>query len=163
LGTDIIARTAAAWARQPAATARVTAIDDVDQWTIQINARSLRPLWKYTWPDGQQVYVSQRSGEVVQYTTAASRVRAYLGPIPHWLYFARLRKHPALWSAFVIWSSGFATIAAILGLVVGVWVYSPARQYRIGGEMTAIPYRGLKRWHVIIGLIVGVAAATWAF
>ena len=47
----------------------------------------------------------------------------------------------------VIWSSGIGTVAAILGLVIGVWVYSPSKRYRYAGAPTSIPYRGQKRWH----------------
>ena len=91
----------------------------------------LKPLWKYSWPDGQQVYVSQVSGDVVQFTTTASRRGAYFG--------------------------------AILGLVVGVWMYSPCKRYRNNDIATAIPYRHWKRWHMIIGLVFGAAAVTWTF
>ena len=63
----------------------------------------------------------------------------------------------------VIWSSGIGTVAAILGLVVGVWVYSPSKRYRVAGGATGIPYRGQKRWHAILGLWFGLGAVTWAF
>ena len=107
--------------------------------------------------------MSGSSGEVVQYTTTASRIGAYLGPIPHWLYFTPLRKHQAVWSQFVIWSSGIGTVAAILGIVIGVWMYSPSKRYRFDGAPARIPYRGQKRWHMVLGLIFGIGAATWAF
>jgi hypothetical protein len=109
------------------------------------------------------VYVSGASGEVVQYTTTASRIGAYLGPIPHWLYFTPLRRNQPRWSRVVIWSSGVGTVAALLGIVIGVWMFSPSRRYRYAGEATSIPYRGQKRWHTVLGLIFGVGAATWAF
>jgi hypothetical protein len=99
----------------------------------------------------------------VQYTTRASRLGAYLGPIPHWLYFTPLRKHQLAWSRVVIWSSGIGTAAAIVGLAIGVWMYSPAKRYRSQAGTTSIPYRGQKRWHMVLGLIFGIAAATWAF
>jgi hypothetical protein len=123
----------------------------------------LKPLWKYCWPDGKQVYVSQASGEVIQYTTTASRWAAYFGAIPHWLYFTPLRKHGHQWSQVVIWASGIGTVAALLGIVIGAWMYSPAKRYRSLGVPTSIPYRGQKRWHAILGLIFGLGAVTWAF
>jgi hypothetical protein len=159
---DVMARVASAWTGQSAAAATVEPID-VDQWTVQGSFRSLRPLWKYSWPGGEQVYVSQASGDVVQYTTRASRLGAYLGPIPHWLYFTPLRKHQLAWSRVVIWSSGIGTVAAIAGLAIGVWMYSPAKRYRSQAGMTSIPYRGQKRWHMVFGLIFGIGGATWAF
>ena len=123
----------------------------------------LRPLWKYSWPNGEQVYVSETSGEVVQYTTTGSRLGAYVGAIPHWLYFTPLRKHGLEWSRVVIWSSGIGTLAALLGVAIGLWMYSPSKRYRNAGVATSIPYRGQKRWHTVFGLIFGLGAATWAF
>jgi hypothetical protein len=99
----------------------------------------------------------------VQYTTTASRLGAYAGPITHWFYFTPLRKHGLEWSKVVIWSSGIGTVAALLGIVVGLWMYSPRQRYRRDGAPTGIPYRGQKRWHMVLGLIFGVATATWAF
>jgi hypothetical protein len=160
---DLVERSAAGWVGQPADRATVRAVEEVDQWTVQAPLRSLRPLWKYSWPNGEQVYVSQTTGEVVQYTTRSSRLGAYVGPIPHWLYFTPLRKRQATWSSIVIWTSGIGTVSAILGLVVAVWMYSPKKRYRYAGQPTSIPYRGQKRWHMVFGLIFGIATATWAF
>jgi hypothetical protein len=160
---ELMLRVAAAWSGQPPGLATVESLDDVDQWTLQGVYQALGPLSKFSWPDGQQVYVSEASGEVVQYTTRAMRFWAYAGAIPHWLYFTPLRKHGSQWSRVVIWSSGIGTLAVCLGIVVGVWMYSPARAYRYEGAPSRIPYRGQKRWHMILGLIFGVGAATWAF
>src|SRR6266536_3497369 len=138
---DLMRRAASAWTGQPAETATVSAID-VDQWTVQGNFRALQPLWKYAWPNGEQAYVSEKSGEVVQYTTPASRLGAYLGPIPHWFYFTPLRKNQSAWSRVVIWTSGVGTFTSLLGIVIGIWMYSPRRRQKI-------PYRGQKWWHTL--------------
>jgi len=159
----MVDRIASAWTGRPAADARIESMTSADQWTVQGPLRSLRPLWKYSWSNGEQVYVAQTTGEVVQYTTPASRRGAYLGPIPHWLYFTPLRVHQQAWSRLVIWTSGVGTISAILGIVIGVWMYSPSKRYRLGGAPTTLPYRGQKRWHALLGLIFGVGAATWAY
>jgi hypothetical protein len=159
---DVMARAAARWSGQPAAAAQMTELAEPDQWTVQ-NYRNVTPVRKYTWPDGQQVYVTQNTGEVVQSTTTESRLWAYLGAIPHWFYFTPLRQHGAQWSRLVIWTSGIGTVAAILGMVIGVWMYSPSKTYRYGGAATAIPYRGQKRLHTMFGLVFGLGAVTWAF
>ena len=156
-------RIASAWTGQAASLARVAAVENVDQWTIQSRVRDLKPLWKYSWPDGQDVYVSQASGEVVQYTTTASRWAAHFGAIPHWLYFTPLRQHGRQWSQVVIWTSGLGTVSAALGIVIGLWMYSPTRRYRYAGAPRSIPYRGQKWWHMVLGLLFGVGAVTWAF
>jgi PepSY-associated TM region len=159
----LAARVASRWVGQPISAATVESLDRVDQWTVQGSFRTQRPLQKYSWPNGEQVYVSRASGEVVQYTTISGRIGAYLGPIPHWLYFTPLRRHQAAWSRVVIWTSGLATIAAALGLVVGVWTFSPARRYRVDGAPARVPYRAQKRWHMVLGLVFGAGAVTWAF
>jgi hypothetical protein len=129
-------------------------VSDVDQWTVGGVFRSYAPLLRYSWPNGDQVYVSQVTGQVVQYTTSRSRLGAWLGPIPHWLYFTPLRKNGRLWSKIVIWLSGIATLVALLGLMVGLSIYGPARR---------VPYSGPKRLHMILGLFFGFLACTWAF
>src|SRR5262245_60319703 len=159
----MVDRIASAWSSQSIASARIESVDDVDQWTLQVRLNDVKPLWKYSWPDGQQVYVSQASGEVEQYTTTASRWGAYVGAIPHWLYFTPLRKDGPTWSKVVIWTSAVGTGASIMGIVIGVWMYSPSKKYRNAGAPTSIPYRGQKRWHTIFGLVFGLGAATWAF
>ena len=159
----MVRRIASAWTGQPSQDATVARLDEVDQWTVQQNLRDIEPLWKFSWPNGEQVYVSQALGEVVQYTTTASRLGAYLGPIPHWFYITPLRKHGPEWSRVVIWSSGIGTFAAIFGIVIGAWMYSPSKRYRRDGAPSAIPYRGQKRWHMVLGLVFGIATVTWAF
>jgi len=160
---EMLLRTAAAWARLPAESARLELVEEQDQWTIQVNLRSLLPLNKYVFPDGQQVYVSDSTGEVVQYTTTSSRLFAHLGAIPHWLYYTPLRTNGLLWTRVVVWSSAIATCAALLGLIVGIWMFSPRQRYRHQGVPTSIPYTGQKRLHTILGLTFGVLAMTWAF
>ena len=159
---ELMLRVAAAWTGQPANAAQIESVEEVDQWTVGGVFRQ-RPLWKYSWPDGQQVYVSENSGEVVQYTNTGSRLGAYVGAIPHWLYFTPLRKHGPYWSRLVIWSSGIGAFAALLGVTIGIWMYSPSKRYRRAGVATSIPYRGQKRWHMVFGLVFGLGAATWAF
>ncbi len=163
ISREVVDRVAASWTGRPATEARVEAMLNADQWTVQGPLRTLRPLWKFSWPNGEQAYVAQTTGEVVQYTTTASRLGAYLGPIPHWLYFTPLRVRQQAWSRVVIWTSGIGTIATLLGIVVGVWMYSPSKRYRLSGAPARLPYRGQKRWHAVIGLIAGVTAATWAY
>jgi PepSY-associated TM region len=149
-------RTAAAWTGQPPNAAKEEEITEPDQWTLEGGLRNLMPLSKYSWPNGDQVYVSENTGEVAQFTTRSSRFFAELGPIPHWLYYTPLRKNGPLWSKVVIWSSGIATVAALMGLIVGLTMYSPSRRI-------SIPYKGQKRLHHILGLFFGTVACTWAF
>jgi hypothetical protein len=160
---ELLLRIAAHWTGQPGSSARIEEITAVDQWTVAGGLRSLRPLWKYTFTDGEQVYVNGRSGEVVQYTTLGSRIMAHLGPIPHWLYYTPLRTQQKLWTNVVIWSSGIGTVMALMGLMVGISLYSPSKKYRFEGQPSTVPYTGQKRLHMILGLFFGILTCTWAF
>ena len=160
---DVNLRTAAAWTAQPGASAKAEVLTSEDQWTVGGVYRRNAPLTEYSWPNGEEVYVSGVNGQVVQYTTRISRLGAWLGPIPHWLYFTPLRKNGRLWSKVVIWLSGAATVVAILGLIAGLFMYSPGKRYRTSGIPTSIPYAGPKRLHMILGLFFGLLACTWAF
>jgi hypothetical protein len=151
---ELTRRIASAWMQQSPATATLSVLDGPDQWTLGGEFGALRPLDKYSWLGGQDVYVSEVTGEVVQATTSASRLGAYFGAIPHWLYFMPLRENGLLWSRVVIWISGVGAVAALLGLLVGVWVWLPSKR---------IPYTGQKRWHALLGLIFGFFACTWVF
>ncbi len=163
--TDLTLRTAAAWTGLPASLARAEGpLTKDDQWTVSGEFRDLRPLMKYTWPDGEEVYVSMVNGEVVQYTTRAARLGAWFGAIPHWLYFTPLRRKGAIWDRLVVWSSGIGSLASLFGLLVGFLLYSPRRlRYRFPHGKSSIPYAGQKRWHTILGLLFGLVACTWVF
>lgn len=95
---QMIQRVASRWTGQPISLARVQLVEEVDQWRVAGPLRNLRPLWRFSWPNGEDVYVSGASGEVVQYTTRTSRLWAWLGAIPHWFYFTPLRKHQIPWT-----------------------------------------------------------------
>ena len=164
LPQEMVRRIALTWAgNTQAANPKEEEVTEPDQWTVQASLNSLRPFWKYSFPDGLQLYVSSVTGEVIQASTTSSRFWAYLGAIPHWLYFTPLRIHQKEWYNTVVWSSGIGTVSSLLGLVVGLWMYSPKKRYVHAGQPSAVPYRGQKRLHTILGLLFGVLASTWAF
>ncbi|MBM3762720.1 MAG: hypothetical protein FJW36_21050 [Acidobacteria bacterium] len=153
---------ASRWTGQDPAVARFAgAKTEEDQWTLNKAVRPLRPFLKFSWPNGEEVYVSQVSGEVMQHTSQADRIGAWLGAIPHWLYFTLLRNETALWRAIVIALSLAGTIMTVFGIVVGVWLYSPSKRFRFASGPSSIPYAGWKRWHTIIGLVFGLVTFTW--
>jgi hypothetical protein len=63
----------------------------------------------------------------------------------------------------VILASGLGAVAALFGIVIGISVYSPSKQYRKEGAPSSLPYTGQKRWHSILGLLFGLLACSWAF
>ncbi|HZI51518.1 MAG TPA: PepSY domain-containing protein, partial [Terriglobia bacterium] len=163
VSTEMLDRIASSWAGQPLAEVKKESVEEPDQWTVAGQLRNLRPMYKYSWPDGQQVYLNGSTGEVVQYTTFGSRVAAHVSAIPHWFYYTPLRKNQPQWITFMIWSCIIGTVSAIVGMIVAIWMYSPKLRYRLDGKPTGIPYRGQKRWHWIFGMVFGVATVTWTF
>jgi hypothetical protein len=68
----------------------------VDQWTLNgINRAGPMHHYRAGDPAGTELYVAERTGQVVQATTTQQRVVAWLGAIPHWLYPTVLRKNPS--------------------------------------------------------------------
>jgi hypothetical protein len=159
---ELSGRIASAWTGRLTA-GQVETHTDQDQWTVPGNFKALLPLRKYSWPDGRQVYVSTVTCQVEQDSTPRLRLNAYLSAIPHWLYFTPIRKHTQQWSQVLIWTSGLGTVTAVLGLVIGIWSYSPSERYRHAQAPSSIPFVGIKRWHMILGLTFGVLTCTWVF
>ena len=137
----------------------VRTLDGVDQWTLG-QSRQL-PLHKLHALDADdtELYVQPATGEVVVMTTRGSRALAWIGTIPHWLYFAGLRANQPLWYRIVVWTSGFACVVAVLGLLLGLTQFRRTRPFRL----SAIPYSGWMRWHYVTGVVFGVFTLTWAF
>jgi PepSY-associated TM region len=126
-----------------------------DQWTLL--ERGALPMHRFTVDDDArtELYVSERTGEVAVLTTRASRSLAWIAAIPHWMYFEALRTKPQTWRKVVLWSSGLATISALIGLILGFIQYRRKRPH--------IPYAGWLRWHYITGVIFGIFTLTWVF
>lgn len=136
----------------------VETLTDVDQWTL-LQGRQL-PLHRFRVNDApaSELYVQPWTGEVVQLTTRRSRLLAWVGTIPHWLYFTALRENQPLWYSLVVWTSTLACVVTLLGLVLGVVQYRRKKPLR-----SAIPYSGWTRWHYVTGVVFGVFTLTWAF
>jgi hypothetical protein len=131
-----------------------------DQWTLQLARRGA--LQKFTVDDeaATEIYVSTRTADVALATTRRERALAWIGVIPHWLYFSWLRTNQPVWYETVVWTSGAACVLTLLGLVLGVMQWRRTQPFRLS---KAIPYAGWMRWHYITGAVFGVFALTWSF
>ncbi len=141
-------------------------LDAPDQWTVQRLYTEHLPLYHAALDDTAQteIYLSSRTGEVILQTDRQSRMLAWLSAIPHWIYLRAIRVFADEWRWGVIFVSFVGSAMALLGIVVGIWRYSPARKYRnreLGPQPT--PYTGAKKWHHYSGLVFGVLTLTFAF
>ncbi|MET0282864.1 MAG: PepSY domain-containing protein [Polyangiales bacterium] len=126
-------------------------LDDFDQWSVP---QRQRPLFRAGFANGDQLYLAARTGEIIQHTTRSERVGAWLGAIPHWVYFTWLRARPALWSNTVLALSALGMIVTLTGLIAGISVVrQQKRQIR----------DPVLRWHQWLGLGFGALAFSWLF
>src|SRR5262245_37509958 len=137
---------------------QVATMTEVDQWTL--NQRRLMPLYKFAVEDGlgTELYIPASTGEVSMLTTSRQRLFAYLGVIPHWLYFTPLRVQQPLWYDIMVWTSTLACVLAVIGIVIGFIKLRWTRPFKWS---TAIPYAGWMRWHYITGMVFGVTTLTF--
>lgn len=140
---------------------RVDSLYRLDQWIPFGYLVKEFPIYKFSFEDDirQEVYISSKSGKVLQWTDRRSRFWARLGAIPHWVYFTSLRQNQPLWMNFMIWSSGLGAVMCITGLWVGIWVFWKNRKR---GLRSPYKKRWL-RWHHISGMAFGVFALTFVF
>jgi len=138
----------------------VRTLSRTDQWTLGQN-RAL-PLHKFSVDDADatELYVQQGTGDVTVLTTRRSRMLAWIGTIPHWMYFTALRNNHKVWFRFMVSTSAALCLVAMLGLILSVTQFRKTRPFRLG---RAIPYSGWMRWHYIAGAVFGVFTLTWAF
>src|SRR5262245_18113072 len=121
-----------------------------DQWTLE--ERRILPAHKVTVDDEAHtdLYVSEETAEVALLTTRGSRALAWFAAIPHWMYFAPLRQNGPVWRQVVLWTSGAATVLALIGIILGFTQYFTR-------------YAGLLRWHYVTGVLFGVFYVIWVF
>lgn len=129
---------------------------DPDQWTVYGRFRQYAPLYKASFADerGTELYVSGRTGEVVQDTSARERFWNWVGAVPHWLYFTALRGNQPLWYNLVVYASLLGIFLTVTGIYVGVVMYGR-------GKKRWSPFRGIALWHHWTGLVFGLVTLTW--
>lgn len=138
----------------------VIAESEYDQWTVHQNFDSLRPLYRIEMADQDRthLYITPKTGELVQRTTRSQRFWNYIGSVPHWIYPTLLRKDWVAWDLVVWWLSLFGSLCAITGVYLGVVHWTRVRR----SSRTALSlFRGWMRWHHILGLFVGLVIVSW--
>ncbi|HTI66930.1 MAG TPA: PepSY domain-containing protein [Caulobacteraceae bacterium] len=131
-----------------------------DQWTVAQGFDPHRPLYRVPvrGSGGLTLYVSSRTGEVVNDTTGWERAWNWLGSIPHWLYLTVIRQDNAFWRQLIMWTSGPAIIGAATGIWLGLLRMRVGREVPLGDIS---PYRGWMSWHHVSGLIAGLFVLGW--
>ena len=136
----------------------VSSIDQIhnDQWTVYGRFNAHRPLYKVSFDSarGDVLYVSGRTGQVVQDTESRERFWNWLGAVPHWLYYTTFREQQGLWYQFIVYTSLLGSVLVGSGMYLGI-----KRTLMAGGRWTR--YLGPMRWHHLTGLACGLFTFTW--
>jgi hypothetical protein len=135
---------------------------DYDQWVVYQDFDRARPFFKVRLNDSQatDLYVSARTGEVLQRTRFSERAWNWCGAVLHWIYFTPVRKDWSLWNELVWWVSLVAMITSVIGAWLGVVRMLGVRST---GKKAWSPFRRWLRWHHVIGLMAGLFVLTWIF
>jgi hypothetical protein len=133
---------------------------EADQWTL--SQPGDLPLYLFSVDDGAstQIYISVLSGEVALVTNRTSRFLAWVGVIPHWLYFTPLRVNQPVWYWIVVALAALGCLLAAIGLMLAVTQFRRSRPFSFA---KSIRYRGWMRWHYYSGALFGLFALTWVF
>ncbi|ABE35868.1 peptidase propeptide and YPEB domain protein [Paraburkholderia xenovorans LB400] len=135
---------------------------DYDQWVVHHRFDRYRPVYRVDLADGAgtQLYVSQRSGEVIQRSTHFERAWNYAGAVIHWIYPTILRKSWVTWDRTVWWLSLVGVAVTIAGIWLGIVRWRNQVKSGRGGMS---PYRGWMKWHHIGGIVAAGFVFTWIF
>lgn len=150
----------AQWCNAPIS--RIDTLSEVDQWIPFERWADRMPIYKYHFddPESHELYMTPE-GDIIQFTSAKDRRLAWIGAIPHWMYYTPLRKHQKLWTEIVNWSALLGCLMCITGIIAAISVWW--KQRRVGGFFHC-PYRKpWWHWHFILGLLFGWCAITFAF
>ena len=156
-----IQQVARLWCNAPIAS--VDSLYHPEQWIPFGQLEKHFPIYKFRFADTKktEVYISSVTGEVLQSTNREERFWAWVGAIPHWVYFTRLRQDAGLWMQSVICLSAIGCLMTVAGLYVGIHACRMARRRR-GNRYS--PYK--KKWyywHHVTGIVFGIFVLTWVF
>ncbi|PIF02225.1 MAG: hypothetical protein CR996_01205 [Draconibacterium sp.] len=134
----------------------------LDQWMPWSYYRPLLPIYKCYMNDSRHtvLYISSKTGTIIQQTNKKTRWLARIGAIPHWIYFRSLRLNVQLWSQVVIWVAVIGLLTSLFGIIAGFIRLNKRRKRKRTGSIT--PYKKFwYKWHHLVGFFFGVFVFTF--
>lgn len=133
-----------------------------DAWSHSRALDSERPLHRIQLQDrdASLLYLSGQTGAVVRVATGDQRLWNWVGAWLHWLYPLRGGVLDGAWGWAVTSLAFAASLMCLCGMLVGLLRWRFAKPYRSGART---PYKGIARWHHVLGLVFGSLALTWVF
>lgn len=157
---DIVESVAKHWINAPIE--RVDTLRQREQWVLFTKYDKEMPIYKFYFDDDEkhQLFISGRTAEVLQMTTAKNRFFAWIGAIPHKFYVPCIRRDVDLWQNTVAIVSGICLFAALSGWILGIWLLIKRYRQRHSWQN---PYKKRwYRWHFTFGLVFGAFLMAWA-
>ena len=99
---------------------KIDTLHDVDKWTPFNQLMTKLPFYRIIGDDSSYIYVSSKTGEIVQQCTLSERRWAWVGALPHYVYITPIRRDAKLWRTIVIWMSGLSTVSVIFGIIIAI-------------------------------------------
>jgi hypothetical protein len=158
---DRITEYAGLWCDAPVI--KTDTLTEVDQWIPYGHLKKEMPIYKFYFADKEkhQLYVSSKSGEALQFTDKDSRFWAWLGAIPHWIYFTSLREDTQMWSNTIVVLCIIGLVMCIAGMILGIRSY--IIQYRKRKSLKSPYKKAFYKWHHILGFFFGIFVITFTF
>lgn len=141
--------------------AHVEKMTELDQWTPRTRFLPYLPAYRVHLDDhkGTVCYVSSITGQLFQKLNTADKIWAWLGPIPHWIYFKNLRIRTQLWRDVIVALSLVGVVMCLTGLYMGI---IRVRRRKKGNKWAFSPYKKVWfKWHHYTGFVFGLVTFTW--
>lgn len=155
-----IKKVAALWCSAPVS--KIDTLYKLDQFIPFGKLKKEFPIYKFHFADNERhiIYIGSKSGEVLQSTDKSTRFWAWMGPIPHWVYFTWLRQNAELWSWSIIILAALGCVMVIAGIWIAIDVWKRSHRNRQGFS----PYKKKwYHWHYVTGIIFGLFVLTFCF
>ncbi len=133
---------------------------DYDQWVVHQQFDPWRPFYRVRLadPEKTELYVSVRTGQVLQRTREQERAWNWVGSVIHWIYVVPIRKSFAVWD----WTVWVLSLVGLTTVVAGLWLGVSRTSKKMRSKRPDVsPFRGLLRWHHILGLGAGAFVLAW--
>lgn len=141
---------------------KVDTLMERDQWIMYSRYVRELPIYKFYFddPSGSEVYVGASTGGVLQVTDRRSRTWAWIGAIPHKLYFPAMRKDVDIWKRWLLAGGLLCLVASLSGVYAALLLWF--RRRRKTGRFEN-PMKGkVMRLHFTLGLVFGLPLIAWS-
>ena len=104
--------------------------------------------------DNSSIYVSSKTGSIVQQTKTWNRILAFVGAIPHKLTIKTLKESPDNWRLTLFIISILGLIVSLTGIITGL--FRIKFKHRQTNEKLSVYKQRTYKWHHLFGLFFGV-------